>query len=44
MAGLEYIPDQPYNKILTIGCSRSGKTDALIKSRNHQLDTNKIYL
>ena len=44
MVGLEYIRDQPHNRILTICCSRSGKTDALIKSRNHQLDTNKIYL
>ena len=38
-----YIPDHPY-KIITIGGSGSGKTNALINLVNEQNDTYKIYL
>ena len=38
-----YIPDHPY-KILIIGGSGSGKTNALLNLMNNQLDNNKIYL
>ena len=37
------IPDLPY-RILTIGSSRSGKTNALLNLINHEPDINKIYL
>ena len=37
------IPDHPY-KILIIGGSRSGKTNALLNSIKSQLDIDKIYL
>ena len=37
-----YIPDHPY-RILIIGGSRSGKTNALLNIINNQLDTEKIY-
>ena len=38
-----YIPDQPY-RILIIGGSGSGKTNALLNLINNQSDINKIYL
>ena len=38
-----YIPDHPY-RILIIGGSRSGKTNALLNLTNHQPDIDKIYL
>ena len=38
-----YIPDYPY-RILIIGGSRSGKTNALLNLINHQPDIDKIYL
>ena len=36
-------PQQPY-RILTIGCSGSRKTNALLNLINHQPDIDKIYL
>ena len=38
-----YIPDHPY-RILIIGGSRSGKTNALLNLINKQNDIDKIYL
>ena len=38
-----YIPDHPY-RILIIGCSGSGKTNALLAIINNQPDNDKIYL
>ena len=38
-----YIPDNPY-RILIIGGSGSGKTNALLNLINNQPDINKIYL
>ena len=38
-----HIPDHPY-RILIIGGSGSGKTNALLNLRNNQLDIDKIYL
>ena len=38
-----YILDHPY-RILVIGGSASGKTNALLNSINNLLDTDKIYL
>ena len=38
-----YIPDHPY-RILIIGGSGSGKTNALLKLINNQSDIDKIYL
>ena len=38
-----YIPDHPY-RILIIGDSGSGKTNALLHLINNQLDIDKIYL
>ena len=38
-----YIPDHPY-RILIIGGSGSGKTNALLKLINNQSDNDKIYL
>ena len=38
-----YIPDHPY-RILTIGGSGSGKTNALLNLTNNQLGIDKIYL
>ena len=38
-----YIPDHPY-QILIIGCSGSGKTNALLNLINNQSDIDKIYL
>ena len=38
-----YIPDHPY-RILIIGSSGSGKTNALLNLINNQPDTDKIYL
>ena len=38
-----YIPDHPY-RILIIGSSGSGKTNALLNLINNQLDIDKIYL
>ena len=38
-----YIPDHPY-RILIIGGSGSGKTNALLNLTNNQPDINKIYL
>ena len=38
-----YIPDHPY-RILIIGGSRSGKTNALLNLINNQPDIDKIYL
>ena len=38
-----YIPDHPY-RILIIGGSGSGKTNALLKFINNQSDIDKIYL
>ena len=38
-----YIPDHPY-RILTIGDSGSGKTNALLNLINEQQDIGKIYL
>ena len=37
------IPDHPY-RILIIGSSGSGKTNALLNLTNHEPDINKIYL
>ena len=37
------MPNHPY-KILIIGGSRSGKTNALLNLINNQPDINKIYL
>ena len=38
-----YIPNHPY-RILTVGGSGSGKTNALLNLINNQPDTDKIYL
>ena len=38
-----YIPDHPY-RILIIGSSGSGKTNALLNLINNQADIDKIYL
>ena len=38
-----YIPDHPY-RILIVGGSRSGKTNALLNLINNQPDIDKIYL
>ena len=38
-----YIPDHPY-RILMIGGTGSGKTNALLNLINNQLDIDKIYL
>ena len=38
-----YVPDHPY-RILIIGDSGSGKTNALLNLINNQQDINKIYL
>ena len=38
-----YIPDHPY-RILIVGGSGSGKTNALSSLTNNQSDTDKIYL
>ena len=38
-----YIPDHPY-RILIIGGSGTGKTNALLNLRNNQQDIDKIYL
>ena len=38
-----YIPDHPY-RILIIGGSVSGKTNALLNLINNQSDTDKIHL
>ena len=38
-----YIPDHPY-RILIIGSSGSGKTNALLNLINNQPDIDKIYL
>ena len=38
-----YIPDHPY-RILIIGGSASGKTNALLNLINNQPDVDKIYL
>ena len=38
-----YVPDHPY-RILIIGGSGSGKTNALLNLINNQLDIDKIYL
>ena len=38
-----YIPDHPY-RILTVGSSGSGKTNALLNLINKQPDIDKIYL
>ena len=38
-----YVPDWPY-RILIIGGSRSGKTNAFLNLINHQPDIDKIYL
>ena len=38
-----YIPDRPY-RILIIGGSGSGKTNALLNLINNQPDIDKIYL
>ena len=38
-----YIPDHPY-RILIIGLSGSGKTNALLNLKNNQPDIDKIYL
>ena len=38
-----YIPDHPY-RILIVGASGSGKTNALLNLINNQPDTDKIYL
>ena len=38
-----YIPDHPY-RILILGGSGSGKTDALLNLINNRLDIDKIYL
>ena len=38
-----YIPDHPY-RILVIGGSGSGKTNALLNLTDNQLDIDKIYL
>ena len=40
---MPYIPDHPY-RILIIGGSESGKTNALLKLMNNQPDIGKIYL
>ena len=40
---LPYIPDHPY-RILIIGGSGSGKTNALLNLINNQPDIDKIYL
>ena len=39
----QYIPDHPY-RILIIGGSGSGKTNALLNLINNQPDIDKIYL
>ena len=38
-----YIPNHPY-RILTVGCSGSGKTNALLNLINNQPDIDKMYL
>ena len=40
---MPYIPDHPY-KILIVGGSGSGKTNALLNLKNNQPDIDKIYL
>ena len=40
---MPYIPDHPY-RILIVGGSGSGKTNALLNLINNQPDTDKIYL
>ena len=40
---MPYIPDHPY-RILIIGGSGSGKTNALLNLINNQSDIDKIYL
>ena len=40
---IEHVPDHPY-KIVIIGFSGSGKTNALLNLTNNQPDINKIYL
>ena len=40
---IEHIPDHPY-RILIIGGSGSGKTNALLNLINNQPDIDKIYL
>lgn len=37
-----YIPGHPYRKLI-IGCSRSGETNALLNSINHQADIDEIF-
>ena len=39
----QYIPDHPY-RILTVGRSGSGKTNALFNLIKNQTDTDKMYL
>ena len=39
----QYIPDHPY-RILTVGASGSGKTNALLNLIKNQPDIDKIYL
>ena len=38
-----YIPDHP-NRILTVGCSGSGKTNALLSLINNRPNIDKIYI
>ena len=38
-----YIPDHPYRRVI-VGCSGSGKTNALLNLINNQPDIDKIYL
>ena len=38
-----YIPDHPY-RILIVGCSGCGKTNALLNLKSNQPDVDKIYL
>ena len=39
-----YIPDHPYRRIVIVGGSGSGKTNALLNLINNQPDVGKIYL
>ena len=39
----QYVPDYPY-RMLIIGSSRSGKTNALVDLKIHQPHIDKIYL
>ena len=39
----QYVPDHPY-RMLIIGSSRSGKTNALVDLKIHQPHIDKIYL